>query len=90
MMKPLQIYMDERELQLLDVWARARGWTKSHAIRMAVRALTRIGEKDPLIKASGMIEGLPADLSERIDEYLGETFIAEKTASKYARRRNRR
>jgi hypothetical protein len=79
--------MDEHELELLDEWARVRGWTKSHAVRMAVRALTRKREEDPLMKACGTIEGLPADLSERIDEYLGETFVAEKAASTYVRRR---
>ena len=89
-MKPLQIYMDEHELDLLDAWAHERGCTKSHAVRVAIRALTRTRERDPLLKACGMIDGLPADLSDHIDEYLGETFVAEKAASKYSRRRRRR
>src|SRR5437763_699692 len=41
MSKPLQVYLEERELARLAAWARARGWTKSQAIRAAVRALTR-------------------------------------------------
>lgn len=89
-MKPLQIYMDEHELDLLDAWARERGWTKSHAVRVAIRVLTRTRERDPLMKACGMIDGLPADLSDRVDEYLGETFVAEKAASKYRKRRRSR
>ena len=87
MSKPLQIYMNEDELERLDSWARDRGWTKSHAVRIAIRAMTRAREEDSLLKASGMIEGLPEDLSERIDDYLQETFVAEKAAAKYRKRR---
>ncbi|MBP1597169.1 MAG: hypothetical protein H6Q05_2546 [Acidobacteria bacterium] len=87
MTKPLQVYMDEQELESLDAWAREHGWTKSRAVRMAIRVLMRSGERDPLMRAAGMIEGLPPDLSERVDEYLGETFIAEKAAPKYGKRR---
>lgn len=90
MNKPLQIYMSERELELLDAWARERGWTKSHAVRMAVRAVMRTRDEDPLLRACGMIEGLPEDVSGHIDEYLEETFIAEKPASSYRKRRKQR
>lgn len=89
MTKPLQIYMDEHELELLDAWARERGWTKSHAVRIAIRALTQDSDEDPLLKASGMIEGLPEDLSARIAHYLEESFVAERAAST-SRRRCRR
>ena len=86
----MQIYMNERELDLLDAWARERGWTKSHAVRMAVRALTRVRDEDPLLRASGMIEGMPEDLSGKIDDYLEETFVAEKAPSRYRKRRGQR
>ncbi len=89
MTKPLQVYMSEHELKLLDAWARERGWTKSHAVRVAIRALTRAREEDSLLKASGMIEGLPEDMSRHIDDYLEETFVAEKAASSPRRRRRR-
>jgi hypothetical protein len=79
--------MNEQEIELLDVWASERGWTKSHAVRMAIRALIKAREEDPLLKSSGMIEGLPDDLSIRIDDYLKETFIAEKAVSGYRKRR---
>lgn len=82
--------MDEHELVLLDSWARARGWSKSQAVRVALRALTRSMETDPLMKGCGMIDGLPVDLSGSIDKYLGETYVAEKTASKYRQRRRSR
>jgi len=76
MTKPLQVYLEDHELESLEAWAREHGWTKSRAVRMAIRVLTRSGEQDPLMRAAGMIEGLPPDLSERVDEYLGETFLS--------------
>ena len=83
MSKPLQVYIDEKELRLLDAWASKRKWTKSQAIRAAVRALVRSGEDDPLLAASGMIDGLPEDCSEQFDRHLTETFVVEKkTASR--------
>jgi hypothetical protein len=82
MSRPLQVYLDDDDLDRLDAWARARGWTKSQTIRAAVRALLRSeAADDPLLAASGMIDGLPADLSERFDEHLGATFVAERAAS---------
>ena len=90
MTKPLQIYMNEHELELLSAWAHERGWTKSHAVRVAIRALTRGRDEDPLFRTCGMIEGLPEDLSARIDDYLEESFVAEKAASTHRRRRRQR
>jgi Ribbon-helix-helix protein, copG family len=89
MAKPLQVYLDERELERLEAWARERGWTKSQVIRAAVRALTRGHAQDPLLDLSGDIDGLPADLSENFDRYLDETFVAEPPAPYRARRRSR-
>ena len=87
MTRPLQVYLDERDLEQLDAWARARGWTKSQAIRAAVRALTRQRVEDPLLDLSGDIDGLPADLSAHFNRYLHETFVAEPPAPYRARRR---
>jgi hypothetical protein len=78
MRRPLQIYLDHADFERLEQWAKARGWTKSQALRVAIRALTRVEGEDPLLSASGMIDGLPEDLSENIDGYLQETYIAEK------------
>ena len=89
MTRPLQVYLDEKELDRLDAWARERGWTKSHAIRAAVRALTRRPADDPLLDLSGDIDGLPADLSKNFARYLDETFVAEPPAPYRARRRSR-
>ena len=89
MSRPLQVYLDERDLERLEAWARDRGWTKSQAIRAAVRALTRRPDDDPLLDLSGDIEGLPPDLSQSFDRYLDETFVAE-TPAPYRARRARR
>ena len=90
MNKPLQIYMDEHEFQVLDAWARKRGWTKSQAVRTAIRALTRARDEDSLLRACGMIDGLPENLSECIDDYLEETFVAEKAGSTHRKPRRSR
>lgn len=87
MIRPLQIYIDEVEFERLDAWAREHGWTKSQAVRAAIRTLTRAREEDPLLAASGMIDGLPDDCSRHFDRYLEETFIAEKGAPRYRRKR---
>ena len=78
MSKPLQVYIDEKELRLLEAWASKRKWTKSQAIRAAVRALVRSEEADPLLAASGMIDGLPEDCSEQFDRHVMETFVAKR------------
>src|SRR5262249_44478966 len=89
MVKPLQVYVAEPELAGLERWSRARGMTKSQAIRAAIRALTRPKDEDPLLTLSGMIhDDLPADVSEQFDRYLQDTFVAEPPAS-YPKRRRR-
>jgi hypothetical protein len=80
MAKPLQVYLDDHDLDRLEAWARERGWTKSQAIRVAIRALTRKPADDPLLGLSGDIDGLPADLSANFQRYLDETFVAESPA----------
>jgi hypothetical protein len=86
MTKPLQIYLEDADFERLDKWASERGCSKSQAVRIALRALTRIPEEDPLLSASGMIDELPQDLSENFDRYLQETFVAEKR-SRYRKSR---
>ena len=90
MARPLQVYLDDRDLQQLDAWARERGWTKSQAVRVAIRALTRRPAEDPVLELSGTLDGLPEDLSENFDRYLNETYIAESPASYRTRRRRSR
>jgi predicted transcriptional regulator len=89
MTKPVQVYLDDDDFDRLDAFARARGWSKSQVIRAAIRALTRRSADDPLLELSGDIDGLPEDLTENIDWYLNETFVAEKPAPPYGSRRRR-
>jgi hypothetical protein len=77
MRRPVQVYLDEADLTRLERWARQRGWTKSRAIRLAVRTLTRPAADDPVLELSGMLEGLPPDLSEHFDHHLNRTYVAE-------------
>ena len=86
--RPIQVYLDDTDLARLDSWARGRGWTKSRAIRLAIRTLTRQAGGDPLLELSGMFEGLPPDLSESFDRYLNDTYVAEH-APAYGTRRAR-
>jgi hypothetical protein len=87
MPRPLQVYLDSEDLDRLEAWVRKRGWTKSQAVRVAIRALTRSATDDPLLELSGDIDGLPVDLSRSFDRYVNETFVAEPLAPYRARRR---
>jgi hypothetical protein len=87
MSQPLQVYLDEPDLARLEACARERRWTKSQVIRAALRAFTGGRESDPLLAASGMIDGLPRDGSERFDAYLQQTYVAERPPGYRTRRR---
>ena len=87
MSRPLQVYLEDKDLKRLEAWTRARGWTKSQAVRAAIRALIKTEDEDPLLAMSGMIDGLPRDGSENFDKYLMETYVAERAAPYRARRR---
>lgn len=89
MQKPLQVYLDEDDLTRLEAFARARGWTKSQTIRIAIRALARRPAEDPVLDLSGDVDGLPPDFSENFNRYLNETFVAE-PSPKYRARRPRK
>ncbi len=88
MRRPVQVYLEDADHARLERWARDRGWTKSRAIRLAVRTLTRPAAGDPVLELSGMFEGLPPDLSENFDRYLSQTYVAE-DAPTYRTRRDR-
>ncbi len=90
MARPFQVYLDDEDHRRLEAWARGRGWTKSQAVRVAIRALTRPPVDDPLLELSGDIDGLPADMSENFDRYLNATFVAEPLAPYRAPRRRTR
>ena len=86
MKKPLQVFVEEEDLDRLDEWTRARGWTKADAIRAAIRSLTQSTHDDPLLSASGMIQGLPRDCSTQLERYLEESFRAKTLVRRRGRR----
>src|SRR5216683_729497 len=90
MNRPLQVYLDAEDRKRLEAWSRERGWTKSRALRVAIRALTRTPGQDPLLDLNGDLDGLPADLSANVDRYLNETVGAEPPVPKPPRRRARK
>ena len=75
------MYLDESEMKRLEAWAANRGWTKSQAIRAAVRALTVTPGDDPILELSGVVHGLPPDMSAQLDRYVNATYVAESGAS---------
>jgi hypothetical protein len=80
MRKFLQVYPEAQDLARLETWAAQRGWSKSQAVRAAVRAFTRSPVEDPLLELSGDIQGLPEDASTNLRRYLGETNVAASAA----------
>ena len=89
-MKPLQVYLAEAEMNRLESWATSRGWSKSQAVRAAIRALTADDEQDPLLSLSGMVQDiLPEDCSEQFDRCMRETYVAEGQATYRKRRKPR-
>lgn len=81
MAKPLQVYVDDDEMKRLEAWAISRGWTKSQAVRAAIRAMTRSPAVDPIMELSGDLDGLPEDAAANFDRYLNETYVAERKAT---------
>ena len=90
MNRPFQVYLDDDDFKRLEAWTRQRGWTKSQAVRAAIRALTRPPAGDPLLELSGDLDDLPEDASVNFDRYLNETYVAERKAPYRARRRQTR
>ena len=93
MAKPVQVYLDDDDFDRLDAFATSRGWSKSQTVRVAIRALTKATEEeeDPLLGLSGMIDGLPEDLSENLHRYADEVCIVAERPRRYvpAKRRAR-
>jgi hypothetical protein len=87
--RPLQVYLDDVEWERLEEWAADHGWTKSQAIRAAIRALTRPKEEDPILSLSGTIQDLSPDLSDRFSEAIAETFVVAERSPKYGEQRKR-
>ena len=57
-MKPIQVYVTDRDLAALKAWARARHASVSDVVRGAVHAIVHSQERDPFLAAIGMLSGL--------------------------------
>lgn len=70
---PVQVYLESRDLSLLDRLARRLGLSRAETIRESVRrwAADMAGEQDRLLDLVGSMDdpALPTDLSTRHDEY---------------------
>jgi hypothetical protein len=80
MERPIQVYLSDLDRERLEAWARAHGWTKSQAIRHAIRIATRTPAQDPILDLIGIFDGWPRDASTRVDHYLNEADRAERRA----------
>lgn len=90
MRRAVRVYLEVEDLDRLDTYARERGWTRSRALRTAVRMLTgRPEDDDPLLDLSGDLDGLPANLSTCFDRELSKSFALAPAAGRRARRRPR-
>jgi hypothetical protein len=88
MERPIQVYLDDHDRERLDAWAKQHGWTKSQAVRQAIRLATKGPAQDPILGLVGMFDGWPKDVSTRVDHYLHQAHVAERKA-KSAKRRAR-
>jgi hypothetical protein len=64
-MRAVEVYLDDRDVRELEEWSRQRGYTKSEAVGLAIRALTSPSGQDPLLDLSGLLDGLPAPYQTR-------------------------
>jgi hypothetical protein len=59
-MRAIEFYLDDRDARELEEWSRERGYTKSEAVGLAIRALTSRSGQDPGLDLTGHLDGLPA------------------------------
>ena len=75
--KPIQVYLEERQLGTLRWLAEKRGVSVAELVRQSVDCylLQLPSEDDPLWGIIGIGLGGPPDLAERHDDYLVEEFL---------------
>jgi hypothetical protein len=70
---PLQVYLDDRDRELLDQLATRAGLSMAETVRIAIRrwAIDEAQDEDPVLGLIGTMEDpdIPSDLSTRHDEY---------------------
>lgn len=77
--EPIQVYLTTAERALLDRLARETGLSRAEVLRRGLRsfAAESAGADSPLLEFLASIRGddWPADMAERHDEYLTETYL---------------
>lgn len=81
--EPIQVYLDADERALLDRVAAESGLSRAEVLRRGLRsyAADRPGARSPMLEfieyMKALDPNLPADLSERHDDYLAEAYEDE-------------
>jgi len=83
--EPIQVYLDADERALLDRVAAESGLSRAEVLRRGLRryAVERSGWRSPMLDFIDYMESrtdlkdVPADLSERHDDYLAEAYLDE-------------
>lgn len=77
--EPIQVYLTTDERALLDRLARETGLSRAEILRRGLRNFAAEGSAgaSPLLEFLASIRGddWPADMAERHDDYLGETYV---------------
>lgn len=82
--KPVQVYLNDEDRDLLERLAERLGLSMAETLRVALRRLAaeRWAEDDPLLALAGSLESddVPTDLSTRHDEYAVSGYPAPRVA----------
>jgi hypothetical protein len=80
--EPIQVYLDADERALLDRVASESGLSRAEVLRRSLRryAVEQRSGRSPMLEFLDYMESrqdlnLPADLSERHDDYLAEAYL---------------
>lgn len=77
--EPIQVYLDTDERALLDRVAAETGLSRAEVLRRGLRqyAADRPGTRSPMLEFMESLRDveMPADLSERHDDYLAEAYL---------------
>jgi hypothetical protein len=80
--EPVQVYLDQKDRELLEQVAKTKGWSRAEVLRRGLRSLAAeaLTERPPgwsldyLIGCLGDDPSIPTDLAERHDYYLVEAL----------------
>jgi len=78
--EPVQVYLDQKDRELLEQVAQTKGWSRAEVLRRGLRSLAAdaLSDRPPgwslesLIGCFGDDPSIPIDLAERHDYYLAQ------------------